>query len=174
MITKSHTYILITSEQLNATQIDGASNFDEDLNETVTSIEELHLDSSDVTDYDTDNEAYPEMRCDLCNKGYFDETLLMEHRLLCHADSLDEYLNEEPTEELYPEEIFDQLDGHPGSPSEISESEYQQMSHENSDAEMRDASEENQVATNSNVSILFDSCLLYYTIHITIAKTIAV
>ena len=154
MITKLHSIsILTTSEQLNVTQIDGASNLDEDLNETVTSIEELDLKSLDVSD--CDNEEYQEMRCDLCNKGYFDESLLMEHRLLCHGDSLDEYLNGEPTREMNPEEIFDQFDGHPGSPSEISESEDQDMSHENSDAEMSDASAENQVATNSNVSISF-------------------
>ena len=74
----------------------------------------------------------------------------MEHRLLCHGDSLDEYLNEEPTDEMYPEEIVDQLDGYPGSPSEIS--------HGNSDAEMRDVSEEHQVA---NVSFFFESFLLH-------------
>ena len=143
--------ILITSEQLNATQIDGACNIDEDLNETVTSIEELHLDSSDVSDCDTGNEAFTEMRCDLCEKCYFDETLLMEHRLLCHGDSLDE---------MYPEEIIiDQLDGYPGSPSEISESEDQEMSHENSDEEMSDGNADNQVATNANVSIFFENFL---------------
>ena len=88
--------------------------------------------------------------CDLCEKCYSDETLLMEHRLLCHGDSLDEY--REPTEEMYPEEIVDQLDGYPGSPSEVSEGEDQGITHGNSDAEMRDVSEEHQVATNSNVS----------------------
>ena len=35
---------------MNVTQIDGSSNLDEDLDETVTSIGELHLDSSDVSD----------------------------------------------------------------------------------------------------------------------------
>ena len=125
---------------MNATQIDGSSTFDEDLNETITSVDELHLDSSSFIDCDTDNEKFKKMMCDLCDKCYSDGTLLMEHRLLCHGDSLDEYLNEEPTDE-----IVDQLDGYPGSPSEIS--------HGNSDAEMRDVSEEHQVA---NVSVLFE------------------
>ena len=124
--------------EINATQIDGSCNLDEDLNETITSVDELHLDSSSFIDCDTDNEESKKMMCDLCDKCYSDETLLMEHRLLCHGDSLDEYLNEEPTDE-----IVDQLDGYPGSPSEIS--------HGNSDAEMRDVSEEHQVA---NVSVL--------------------
>ena len=134
---------------MNATQVDGFSNLHEDLDETIISVEELHLDSSDVSDCDEDNES-TKMMCDLCEKSYFDETLLMEHRLLCHGDSLDEYLNEEPTDEMYPEEIVDQLDGYPGSPSEIS--------HGNSDAEMRDVSEEHQVA---NVSFFFESFLLH-------------
>ena len=132
---------------MNATQIDGSSTLDEDLNETITSVDELHLDSSSFIDCDTDNEKFKKMMCDLCDKCYSDGTLLMEHRLLCHGDSLDEYLNEEPTDE-----IVDQLDGYPGSPSEIS--------HGNSDAEMRDVSEEHQVATNSNVS-LFERFLLH-------------
>ena len=132
---------------MNATQIDGSSTLDEDLNETITSVDELHLDSSSFIDCDTDNEKFKKMMCDLCDKCYSDGTLLMEHRLLCHGDSLDEYLNEEPTDE-----IVDQLDGYPGSPSEIS--------HGNSDAEMRDVSEEHQVATNSNVS-LFERFLVH-------------
>ena len=130
---------------MNATQIDGSSTLDEDLNETITSVDELHLDSSSFSDCDTDNEEIKKMMCDLCEKCYSDETLFMEHRLLCHGDSLDESLIEEPTDEMYPEEIVDQLDGYPGSPSEIS--------HGNSDAEMRDVSEEHQVA---NVSVLFE------------------
>ena len=146
-------HILIPSgEQINTTQIDGSCNLDEDLNETITSIDELHLGSPDISDCDTDNEEPTKMMCDLCEKCYFDETLLMEHRLICHGDSLDECLNGEPTDEMYPEEIFYQFDGYPGSPSEISESENHDMSHENSDAEMMDVSEENQVAPNSNVS----------------------
>ena len=96
--------------------------------------------------------------CDLCEKCYSDETLLMEHRLLCHEDSLDEYLNGEPTEEMYLEEIVDQLDGYPDSPSKISDNEDQDISHGNSDAEMRDVSEEHQVA---NVSFFFESFLLH-------------
>ena len=152
--------IITSGEQLNATQIDGACNHDEDLNETVTSIQELHLDSSDVSDCDEDNDESTKMMCDLCEKSYFDETLLMEHRLLCHGDSLDEYLNEESTEEMFPEDIIDQLDGYPSSPSEMSGSEDQDISHGNSDAEMRDVSEEHQVATNSNVS-LFERFLLH-------------
>ena len=145
--------IITSGEQLNATQIDGACNHDEDLNETVTSIQELHLDSSDVSDCDADNDESTKMMCDLCEKSYFDETLLMEHRLLCHGDSLDECLNGEPTEEVFSEDIIDQLDGYPSSPSEMSGSEDQDISHGNSDAEMRDVSEEHQVATNSNVSL---------------------
>ena len=152
--------IITSGEQLNANQIDGACNHDEDLNETVTSIEELHLDSSDVSDCDADNDESTKMMCDLCEKSYFDETLLMEHRLLCHGDSLDEYLNEESTEEMFPEDIIDQLDGYPSSPSEMSGSEDQDISHGNSDAEMRDVSEEHQVATNSNVS-LFERFLVH-------------
>ena len=138
--------------EINATQIDGSCNLDEDLNETITSIDELHLDSSSVSDCDTDNEEFTKMMCDLCESCYSDETLLMEHRLLCHGDSLDEYLNEESTEEMFPEDIIDQLDGYPSSPSEMSGSEDQDISHGNSDAEMRNVSEEHQVATNSNVS----------------------
>ena len=145
--------IITSGEQLNANQIDGACNHDEDLNETVTSIEELHLDSSDVSDCDADNDESTKMMCDLCEKSYFDKTLLMEHRLLCHGDSLDECLNGEPTEEVFSEDIIDQLDGYPSSPSEMSGSEDQDISHGNSDAEMRDVSEEHQVATNSNVSL---------------------
>ena len=142
--------------EINATQIDGSCNLDEDLNETITSVDELHLDSSSFIDCDTDNEEFKKMMCDLCEKCYSDETLLMEHRLLCHGDSLDEY--REPTEEMYPEEIVDQLDGYPGSPSEVSEGEDQGITHGNSDAEMRDVSEEHQVA---NVSVLFESFLLH-------------
>ena len=145
---------------MNATQIDGSSTLDEDLNETITSVDELHLDSSSFIDCDTDNEESKKMMCDLCDKCYSDETLLMEHRLLCHGDSLDEYLNEESTEEMFPEDIIDQLDGYPSSPSEMSGSEDQDISHGNSDAEMRDVSEEHQVATNSNVS-LFERFLLH-------------
>jgi hypothetical protein len=130
---------------MNATQIDGSSTLDEDLNETIISVEELQLDSSSVSDCDSDNEEFTKMMCDLCDKCFSDDTLLMEHRLLCHGDSLDEYLNEEPTDE-----IVDQLDGYPGSPSEIS--------HGNSDAEMRDVSEEHQVA---NVSVFFERLLLH-------------
>ena len=141
---------------MNATQVDGFSNLHEDLDETMISVEELHLDSSDVSDCDEDNDESTKMMCDLCEKCYSDETLLMEHRLLCHGDSLDEY--DEPTEEMYPEEIVDQLDGYPGSPSEISEGEDQGISHGNSDAEMRDVSEEHQVA---NVSFFFESFLLH-------------
>ena len=144
---------------MNATQVDGFSNLHEDLDETMISVEELHLDSSDVSDCDEDNES-TKMMCDLCEKSYFDETLLMEHRLLCHGDSLDEYLNEESTEEMFPEDIIDQLDGYPSSPSEMSGSEDQDISHGNSDAEMRDVSEEHQVATNSNVS-LFERFLVH-------------
>ena len=143
---------------MNATQIDGSSTLDEDLDETITSIEELHLDSSSISDCDTDNEEFKKMMCDLCEKCYSDETLFMEHRLLCHGDSLDESLNEEPTDEMYPEEIFDQFDGNPGSPSKISNSEDKDISHGNSDAEMSDVSEEQQVA---NVSIFFKSFLLH-------------
>ena len=145
---------------MNATQVDGFSNLHEDLDETMISVEELHLDSSDVSDCDADNDESTKMMCDLCEKSYFDETLLMEHRLLCHGDSLDEYLNEESTEEMFPEHIIDQLDGYPSSPSEMSGSEDQDISHGNSDAEMRDVSEEHQVATNSNVS-LFERFLLH-------------
>lgn len=147
-----------SGEQLNATQIDGACNFDEDLNETIASFEELHLDSSDVSDCDADNDESTKMMCDLCEESFFDETLLMEHRLLCHGDSLDECLNGEPSEEMFPEDIIDQLDGYPSSPSEMSGSEDQDISHENSDAEMRDVSEEHQVA---NVSVFFESFLLH-------------
>ena len=143
---------------MNATQVDGFSNLHEDLDETIISVEELHLDSSDVSDCDEDNDESTKMMCDLCEKSYFDETLLMEHRLLCHGDSLDEYLNEESTEEMFPEDIIDQLDGYPSSPSEMSGSEDQDISHGNSDAEMSDVSEEQQVA---NVSIFFKSFLLH-------------
>ena len=129
---------------MNATQIDGSSTLDEDLDETITSIDELQLDSSSVSDCDTDNEEFTKMMCDLCEKCYSDETLFMEHRLLCHGDSLDEY--GEPTEEMYPKELVDQLDGYPGSPSEISDGEDQGITHGNSDAEMRDVSEEHPVA----------------------------
>ena len=145
---------------MNATQVDGFSNLHEDLDETMISVEELHLDSSDVSDCDADNDESTKMMCDLCEKSYFDETLLMEHRLLCHGDSLDECLNGEPTEEVFSEDIIDQLDGYPSSPSEMSGSEDQDISHGNSDAEMRDVSEEHQVATNSNVS-LFERFLLH-------------
>ena len=144
---------------MNATQVDGFSNLHEDLDETIISVEELHLDSSDVSDCDEDNDESTKMICDLCEKSYFDETLLMEHRLLCHGDSLDECLNGEPTEEVFSEDIIDQLDGNPDSPSEISESEDQEMSHENSDEEMSDANADNQVATNANVSIFFGNFL---------------
>ena len=73
---------------------------------------------------------------------------------------MDECLNGEPTEEVFSEDIIDQLDGYPSSPSEMSGSEDQDISHGNSDAEMRDVSEEHQVATNSNVS-LFERFLLH-------------
>ena len=149
-------FLVTSGEQMNATQIDGSSTLDEDLNDTITSIEELHLDSS--SDCDTDTDEFTKMMCDLCEKCYSDETLLMEHRLLCHGDSLDEYLNGEPTKEMYPEEIVDQLDGYPGSPSEISDIEDKEISHGNSDAEMRDVSEEHQVA---NVSVFFESYSLH-------------
>ena len=53
---------------MNATQIDGSSTLDEDLNETITSVDELHLDSSSFIDCDTDNEEFKKMMCDLCEK----------------------------------------------------------------------------------------------------------
>ena len=143
---------------MNATQIDGSSTLDEDLNETIISVEELQLDSSSVSDCDSDNEEFTKMMCDLCDKCFSDDTLLMEHRLLCHGDSLDEYLNEEPSHKMYPEKIVDQLDGYPGSQSEISDSEDKDISHGNSDAEIRDVSEEHQVA---NVSVFFERLLLH-------------